>query len=372
MEMEFKNSRTGPLGIFLCLLSLFAPVGWSQQMSSHAPQQFVLQGSRHEVSVSQTTKEDWNSLSLTGSHLSANAPLLGEKDNFPDFTRELLQVQWRSSDPIDLYVILPKGVKNPPVILYLYSYPTDTDIYLDQDFCKLVTKNGFAAIGFVSALTGHRYHDRPMREWFISELQESLVSSVHDLQMILNYLATRGDLDMDRVGMFGEGSGATIAILAAAVDPRIKVLDLLDPWGDWPDWLSKSSLIPKEERADYLKPEFLKRVDPLDPIKWLPQLRSQTIRLQDVLYEKVTPSTAKKSIESAMPATGKIVRYKNSQALGDIAFEGRFFDWVKEQVRLTVVGDHGIRIETKGIEPPPSAGYVRDCDGCLASDSLTD
>ena len=158
-----------------------------------------------------------------------------------------------------------------------------------------------------------------MREWFISELRESLVSSVHDVQMILNYLATRGDLDMDHVGMFGEGSGATIAILAAAVEPRLKVLDLLDPWGDWPDWLSKSSLIPKEERADFLKPEFLKQVELLEPIKWLPQLQSRTLRLQDALYDKVTPSTAKKRIESAMPASAQIVRYKDSQALGNVA-----------------------------------------------------
>jgi hypothetical protein len=91
---------------------------------------------------------------------------------------------------------------------------------------------------------------------------------------------------MDHVGMFGEGSGATIAILAAAVEPRLKVLDLLDPWGDWPDWLSKSSLIPKEERADYLKPEFLKQVELLEPIKWLPQLQSRTLRLQDALYAR--------------------------------------------------------------------------------------
>jgi len=338
--MGFQKSTTGLLGIFLWLLSLSAPVGWSQQTST-APKQL----SGQEVPVSEATKEDWSSLSLTGSHLSASAPLLGEKDNFPNFTRELLQVQWRSGDPIDLYVILPKDVKHPPVILYLYSYPSDTNTFLDEDFCNLLTRNGFAAVGFVSALTGHRYHDRPMREWFISELQESLVSSVHDVQMILNYLATRGDLDMDHVGMFGEGSGATIAILTAAVEPRLKVLDLLDPWGDWPDWLSKSSLIPKEERADYLKPKFLKRVEPLDPIKWLPQL-PRTMRLQDALYEKVTPGTAKKRIESAMPATAQIVRYKNSQALEDIASGGRFFDWVKEQVRLPVAGDQSVRFDT--------------------------
>ena len=62
------------------------------------------------------------------------------------------------------------------------------------------------------ALTGQRYHDRPMKEWFVSELRESLATSAHDVQMVLNYLASRGDVDMNRVGMFGDGSGASIAI----------------------------------------------------------------------------------------------------------------------------------------------------------------
>ena len=158
-RLESRTSGASLLLIFLSLLSLAAPVGWSQETSfGDASKQNANQASGKEVSASVTTKEDWSSLSLTGSNLRASTPLLGEEDNDPDFTRELLQVQWRSGDPIDLYVILPKGVKKPPVILYLYGYPSNTDTFLDHDFCELVTKNGFAAIGFVSALTGHRYH----------------------------------------------------------------------------------------------------------------------------------------------------------------------------------------------------------------------
>jgi cephalosporin-C deacetylase-like acetyl esterase len=52
-----------------------------------------------------------------------------------------------------------------------------------------------------------------MQEWFFSKLQESL-----------------GNLDMSRVVMCGQGPGASIAILASAVDPRIKVLDALLGW----------------------------------------------------------------------------------------------------------------------------------------------
>src|ERR1700723_1893260 len=172
--------------------------------------------------------EDWSSLSLADSELITERPLIGEVDEAPQFTRELLQVKWRQGDPIDLYVIRPKGVAKPPAILYLYSYPSETEIFRSDAYGASVTRNGFAAIGFVSALTGHRYTNRPMKQWFVSELQEALGSSVHDVQMILNYLSTRDDLDMSRVGMFGVGSGATIAILAAAADPRIKTIDVID------------------------------------------------------------------------------------------------------------------------------------------------
>lgn len=277
--------------------------------------------------------EDWNSLSLKSGQLRAEPPLLAEKDELPLFTRELIQVKWRFGDPIDLYVIRPKSVAKPPVILYLYTYPSETDRFRNAQFGFDVTRNGFAAVGFVSALTGHRYKNRPMKEWFVSELQEALVTSVHDVQMILNYLETRDDLDTSHIGMFGEGSGGTIAILSAASDPRIKVVDLLDPWGDWPDWMAKSDLIPDEERANYIKPEFLKKVAPLDPLVYLPQLKSQRVRIQQVMDDAVTPKVAKQRIESPAPATAQTLEYDGNPEFFRAVTGGRLFQWMKDQIR---------------------------------------
>jgi len=273
--------------------------------------------------------ESWTNLSLQGSELVPDTPFVGEKDDLPQFTRELIQVKWRAGDPIDLYVIKPKGVVKPGVVLYLYSYPSETERFRDDRYCTRVTKDGFAAIGFVSALTGHRYQDRPMKEWFISELQEALATSVHDVQMVLNYLGTRDDLDMSRVGMFGAGSGGTIAILAATVEPRIKAIDLLDPWGDWPDWMPKSALIPEEERARYVTPEFLKKIAPLDPAILLPQLKSQQVRLQHVMDDDVTPKEAKAKIESAAGSSTQLVRYEDTRQLFMATSGGRLFEWLK-------------------------------------------
>jgi hypothetical protein len=226
----------------------------------------------------------------------------------------------------------PKGVKKPPVILYLYGYPTDTDIFKNDAYEDLVTKNGYAAVGFVSALTGHRYHDRPLQKWFLSELQECLSTSAHDVQMVLNYLDTRGDLDMNRVGMFAQGSGASIAILTSTVDPRIKVLEALDPWGDWPTWMATSQFVPENERAEYVKSEFLKKVAPLDPLDSLPKIQAKKFRLDNELFETNTPKVAREKLRAAVPAGSSIMLYNNLDEF-KLAFQGgKNLEWIQHQI----------------------------------------
>jgi cephalosporin-C deacetylase-like acetyl esterase len=172
-----------------------------------------------------------------------------------------------------------------------------------------------------------------MREWFVSQLPEALTESVHDVQMVINHLAKRGDIDMDHIGIFGQGSGATIAILSAAVEPRIHAVDALQPWGDWPTWLASSSLIPENERAAYLKPAFLASVAPLDPLKWLPQLGSRDIRLQFVLDDLITPAVAVQAMKAVVTRRDQVVEYDTKREQYNALAGGKTFDWIKKQLR---------------------------------------
>lgn len=289
-------------------------------------------------------QEDWSVLRVDPASLQPlSLAILGTSET-PEFTRELLRVQWRAGDPIDLYVIRPHGVAKPPVVLYLYSYPSDTDRFRDDGWCKRATQGGFAAVGFVSALTGQRYANRPLKQWFISEFQESLGATTHDVQMILNYLDTRNDLSVNQVGMYGQGSGGTIAILAAQADPRISVVDVLDPWGDWPDWLKNSPEVPDEERANYLTPEFLHRVASLDPTNYLHGLKLKALRVEQVADEPITPMDAKERIAAAVQNPGQLVRYKNEQ---DHLKEWRvtgLSGWIRDQMLPSSASSHLERV----------------------------
>ncbi len=279
--------------------------------------------------------EDITSISLASSQLHPDPPELVEKDVEPEYISEWIKVQWRSDDPIYLYVVRPTNVPKPPVVIYLYDYPAETDIFRDSDWCKHVTAGGYSAVGLVPALNGQRYHGRPMKEWFVSELQEALAKSAHDVQMVLNYLAQRGDVDMNNVGIFGVGAGATIAVAAASADSRIKAIDLIDPWGNWPAWMAKSNVIPEEERSRYIKPDFLGGVSPFDPVSLLPRLTTPRVRLNQFAENSSTPREASSRIEAALPPGAERRRLADGAQFDPVvAASGHNFDWLKLQLKV--------------------------------------
>lgn len=333
--MNHNLSRFVPSQVFVCQLAILFALQILVSRTSAA--QFV-QAPPPIADPSDNrfegVTEDFTSPALSTSTLRPVQPVFAYTADYDGYTLELLQVQWRFGDPLDLYVIKPKGVKKPPVVLYLYGFPAGTERFQDHSFQGAATKEGFAAVGFVSALTGHRYHDRPMREWFVSELQECLATSAHDVQMILNYLETRGDLDMTRVGMYTQGSGATIGILASAVDPRIKVLDATDPWGAWPAWFASSPFPPKEERANYRTSKFLKKVTPVDPVRWLPKIQAQKFRFQDALFEATTPKAAKVKLRAAVPVGSTVVVYNTPEEFNAVTRSNSELTWIKRELRF--------------------------------------
>jgi Dienelactone hydrolase family len=305
--------------------------------------------------ASSKSVEDLSNAALNGSQLHADPPVLLEKAENKDFTREFVAVQWRPGDRIYLYVVRPTKVQKPPVAIYIYGHPSDTDRFQDDGWCQRTTSGGYAAVGLVPALTGQRYHDRPMKQWFVSEFQEALGKSAHDVQMVVNYLAERGDVDMGNVGVFGVGAGGTIAVMAASVDSRIKAIDLLDPWGDWPAWVQHSEVIPNEERPAYVTSEFLKKVAAFDPVKLLPALKTPHIRLNQLNDDfPSTPEEAKKRMEEALPATAEHHRFETSMAFfSGVASGGRVYDWLKLQIKAT---EPKVREATKETSPSAVSG----------------
>jgi hypothetical protein len=195
-----------------------------------------------------------------------------------------------------------------------------------------MTADGFAAVGFLSSYTGARLDMRSPATTFFTDFQESLASSVHDVQLILDYLATRGDLDMTRVGMYGQGSGGTIAILASSVDKRIRALDVVTPWGDWLNFFAQSRYVAADKRAKFLAPEFQGKIAAFDPLKVLPKVQARSVRIDDVRKSGPMSEASQERMEAAAPPTAIINQYGDPAALMPHASGGAMFAWLKTEL----------------------------------------
>jgi hypothetical protein len=133
--------------------------------------------------------------------------------------------------------------------------------------------------------------------------------------------------------MFAVGSGASIGMLTSGVDRRIKILDTLDPWGDWPQWMATSPLIPEDERAEYVKPEFLKKVSDLDPVEWLPKVQAERLRLQDAIFEPTTPAPSKEKLRAAAPPNATVRIYTTPAELEAVVKSHAELDWIKHELQ---------------------------------------
>lgn len=307
--------------------------------------------------------EDFSTLSLKGSAFFPLAPVLGQKDDNPKmpFVRERWQLMWRPADPLDLYICKPRGVTGKlPVILYLYTYPSDTKRFQSDDWCMTMTQDGFAAVGFLSAYTGDRLEMHPLNATFFTDFRESVVSTVHDVQMILDYLATRTDLDMNRVGMYGQGSGGTIGILTSSVDKRIRALDVLTPWGDWHDFFAKGSYSSADKRAKFEAPEFLAQIAPFDPVTVVPDAKARSLRIQDVRKSGRMPDASQEKLEAAAPPTAAIIQYGDPASMSAHAPVGVLFGWLRAELQpnakptVTLVKSERVHyFPPEGVNPLP-------------------
>lgn len=279
--------------------------------------------------------EPWPSLRAPRPASAPSRPLVAEQYERPTFIRELVSLQWRPGDPVTLYVILPKAVRHPRVALFLYSHPQDAQRFMDDGFCQRIASSGIGAVGFESALTGERYRSRPMREWFVSEMPEAIGSTVHDVQYILDYLGTRADLDTRAFGMFGQGSGGTVALLAGAVDRRLTAIEAVNPWGDWPNWMAGTSLVPNAERKAYLAAAWLSAAASVDPFTRprMKLLQERLVRFTLVGQDAHLPELAMRTLLEVKPPNADVRRYADAGAYyRSVAGGGGTFEWIARSV----------------------------------------
>lgn len=157
-----------------------------------------------------------------------------------------------SSEPccdVPAYVCLPKDAKPPYIFMIcLQGHSTGMhnsiavrredekshlDVKGDRDFALGCLKRGIAALCLEQRSFGerreqkqkqispHGCHDATMQAIMLGK---TLIGErVYDVDRGIDYLASRGDVDMRRIGVMGNSGGGTISLFSAALLPRISL-----------------------------------------------------------------------------------------------------------------------------------------------------
>lgn len=98
--------------------------------------------------------------------------------------------------------------------------------------------------------------------------------------------------------------------------------------------MAESKLIPEQERPGFLMPAFLNRLEPLDPVRWLPSLKGRFLKVDDAVYERETPPEAKVRMDAVLPSGALLLRYPTQNDFEKNAMEGgRLMRWLDETLQ---------------------------------------
>ncbi len=126
---------------------------------------------------------------------------------------------------VPLRVFVPSTKAPAPAVL-IFHYWGATDIQIERTLAGELNRRGIVAavmtlpFHMARAPAGVRSGDLALQP-DPAKLMESMRQAVLDARRSLDFLATRSEVRMDKVGICGTSLGAVVTALVAAIDPRI-------------------------------------------------------------------------------------------------------------------------------------------------------
>ncbi len=157
------------------------------------------------------------------------------------------QINWRSYDrekiifrgqhgQVPGYFATPKSGNAPyPIIILLHGVTSSKESWWEENssmgqLAEQLLASGYAVLTIDAEYHGERAENSPFespidlldKEWFV-HFRDMMIESVIDHRRGLDYLASRGDIDMSKIGLVGYSMGGVMTFILSAVDERINV-----------------------------------------------------------------------------------------------------------------------------------------------------
>ncbi len=160
-----------------------------------------------------------------------------EEEKRGPYILEKLLLNLNGIEPVPAYFVYPKEQRGPfPVILYHHAHGGDYVLGKDElikgrsalqkpSYAQVLTEKGYSALCIDTWCFGER-RGRSESETFKEMLWSGQVlwgMMLYDSLRAIDYLASRAEVNIERLGTMGISMGSTMAWWTAALDLRIKM-----------------------------------------------------------------------------------------------------------------------------------------------------
>lgn len=141
------------------------------------------------------------------------------------YTRINLSFAGGSGKPVTGVFMRPKEGEKFPCVLALHGLTQSKEIAV-KDFGERLVENGVAVLALDAPRHGQDRKATQQSYWRAKVIRVAIHDGVLNYRSALDYLATRPDVDQDRIGLIGLSMGAMTGAILGGVEGRIKAFAL--------------------------------------------------------------------------------------------------------------------------------------------------
>ncbi|MCP4192964.1 MAG: alpha/beta hydrolase family protein [Planctomycetaceae bacterium] len=199
---------------------------------------------------------------------------------------------------------VPRGKKAAPGVIVLHILGGDFE--LSRTICRTLALNGIGALFLKMPYYGPRRPagiDVRMISADLTQTQAGMQQAVLDVRRATAWLASRPEINPERLGITGISLGGIVAALAASAEPRLSKACLVLAGGDLAKMIRES-----DELGDIRKQWKAKSIDEknavaqlrtVDPLTYAKELKQRQLLMFNARKDKVIPPACSQALWEA-------------------------------------------------------------------------
>jgi len=266
---------------------------------------------------------------------------VGEAEAGEGMLRHAVRFDSTNDERVPAVLFTPQESEEPVgAVLLLHGLGGSKDDVWLRALAGTLAQNGIAAMAIDAQYHGERRRQgAELLGADLARTREAMVQTVVDNRRALDFLATRTDINPDRIGLLGASMGAILGTIVAAVDQRVCSACLVVGGGRW-ELLARQSHHPAAAAlaGALATPEAQAAIGTVDPVNFIAHLAPRPVLMLNGRQDDIVPPECAQALFEAAQEPKEIVWYDGGH-LPDPA------------TAMTVLG--GWVRETFGVGPPP-------------------